>query len=97
MCLDSLYYPCIILKHFCIPNIHTIKRNKNIYMKSLNFRFREFFSINSMFFSEREMDSYFSFMKVYILQGSSSRDGRIKPKSELTNHNFTLILYHPVI
>ncbi len=66
-------------------------------MKSLNHGFREFFAVDSMFFSEREMNSDLAFIEVDIREGSSGCDRSIESHSELSYHYFSFILDNPVI
>ncbi len=66
-------------------------------MKSLNFRFREFFSVDPMFFPEREMDSDLAFVEVDIREGSSGRDSPIEPHTEFSYHHDSFVLDDPVV
>ena len=66
-------------------------------MKPLHFRFRKFFSIDSVFFTEREVDSDFSLIEVDIREGSSGRDSSIESHTEFTDHHFSLELHYVVI
>lgn len=76
---------------------HILECDKYIDMESLYFSFREFFSIDAMFFAEWEMDSELSLMEVNIREGSIAADGRIQSESELSHHHLSLILDDPVI
>lgn len=66
-------------------------------MKSLNHRFREFFSVDTVLLTEGEMDSSLAFVEVDIREGGSRRDRRVEAKSELAHHHFSLVLHDPVI
>ena len=66
-------------------------------MKSLYLSFWEFFSIDTVFFAQREMDSDFAFVKVDIREGSSTRDSGVESHTEFSYHHFSLILDDPVI
>jgi hypothetical protein len=66
-------------------------------MESLDHSFREFFSIDPMFFAKRKMYSYLAFVEVDIREGSSGRDRSIEPHTELAYHHLSLILHDPVI
>lgn len=66
-------------------------------MKSLNISFREFFSVYSMFFSERKVYSDFSLMEVDVCEGSLCRWSRIESESKFTYHNFSFELNNPII
>ena len=84
-------------KYALVAYAHIGEGNKDINMKSLDFCFWELFTIDAVFFAEREMNSEFSFMKVDISEWSISGDSGVQPESELTNPYFSLVLYHIII
>ena len=66
-------------------------------MKSLNFQFWKFFSIDSMLFSEGEMNSNLSLVKIDIRKRGSCRWGRVEPKTKFTHKYFSFELNNPII
>jgi hypothetical protein len=50
-----------------------------------------------MFFSEREVNSCFSFIEINISKWGLSCDCWIKSESEFPHHHFTLKFHDPVI
>ena len=66
-------------------------------MESLDHGFWEFFTIDTMFLAEREMDSDLAFIEVDIREGSGGRDRSIEPHTELAYHHFSFVLYDPVV
>lgn len=80
-----------------IPNRDRLYGKKYVYMKPLNGGFWEFFPIDSMLLAEREVDSDFSFMEIDIGEGSGGGYGWIESESQLTNHDFSLIRYDPIV
>lgn len=95
--IKYLNNPSTLGKYSFLSDHYCIKSNKNINMKSLNFRLRKFFPIYAMFFSKREMHSDFSLMKIDICKRSCCRRSGIQSKTKLSHHNFSFILHNPVI
>ena len=66
-------------------------------MESLDHGFWEFFAVDAVFFSEREVYSDLALVEVDIREGSSGRDRSVEPHAELAYHHFSLVLHDPVI
>ena len=94
---ESLESPLSITKYLSLTKRNWLQSHKHINMKSLNFRFWKFFSIDTMLFSKRKMNSNLSFVEVDIRKGSGSRNRWIESETELSNHDFSLIFDHPII
>lgn len=62
----NLNNPPSTLIHPLIPDIDSLSRDEYIDMESLDHGFREFFTIDAVFFAEREMDPDLALVEVDI-------------------------------
>ena len=61
-------------------------------MKALDFGFWEFLAVESVFFSDGEMDSDFALVEVNVREGSRGRWSGIESESELAYEDFVILI-----